>query len=210
MVKMGKTMKVKQKIIVSDFDGTLTTSDSMLRIIICRRGLAGLILAMVRILPWLLLMAVRLYSNQRTKERLLHICFGDMDAERFRTFCRSFAKANRGILRDSLMREIMEEKAKGTEVVVVTASPAIWVREFMPDGVTVLGSELDFTGGMMSKRFKGRNCYGMEKVERLCAFMPQLRTDREAFYVTAYGDSRGDREMLSFADDPHWINSKAQ
>ena len=34
--------------------------------------------------------------------------------------------------------------------------------------------------------------------------MPQLRNCREDFWVIAYGDSKGDKEMLEFADEAHY------
>ena len=64
-----------KRCIFCDFDGTLTTTDSMMSIIIYQRGKVGLALALLRILPWLVLMFMGRYSNQRTKEKLLHNCF---------------------------------------------------------------------------------------------------------------------------------------
>ena len=48
-----------KKVFFSDFDCTLTTKDSMMSIIIYQRGRLGLVLALLRILPWLILMLRR-------------------------------------------------------------------------------------------------------------------------------------------------------
>lgn len=51
--------------------------------------------------------------------------------------------------------------------------------------------------GRLTGRFKTKNCYGAEKVMRLLAWEP----NRKEYRLKAYGDSRGDREMLQFADE---------
>ena len=183
----------------SDFDGTLTTKDSMMSIIIYQRGKLGLTLALLRVLPWLILMFMGRYSNQRTKERLLHNCFGQMTEEEFNTFCQSFANSHRHILRKELYDKLVEAKANGDEVVVVTASPENWVSRLVPE-FKVLGTKMEF-----NPRFTGRfltpNCYAQEKVNRILEAYPKLKTARSFYHVTAFGDSRGDKEMFEFADE---------
>ena len=191
------------RILFSDFDGTLTTTDSMMSIIIYQRGKLGLAISLLRIMPWLILMFMGRYSNQRTKERLLHNCFGKMTEEEFNDFCQSFADSHRHILRKSVYDRLIEAKKNGDEVVVVTASPENWVSRLVPE-FKVLGTRMEF-----NPRFTGRfltpNCYGQEKVNRILQAYPELKTDRNIYHITAYGDSRGDKEMLAFADEPHYI-----
>ena len=188
-----------KKIIFSDFDGTLTTKDSMMSIIIYQRGRLGLVLALLRILPWLILMFMGRYSNQRTKERLLHHCFGQMTMEEFNDFCQRFADNHRHILRNNLYDKLVDAKATGDEVVVVTASPENWVSRLVPE-FKVLGTKMEFNP-CFTGRFLTPNCYAQEKVNRILAAYPELETDRSSFHVTAFGDSRGDKEMLEFADE---------
>ena len=57
--------------------------------------------------------------------------------------------------------------------------------------------------GRLTGRFKTKNCFGQEKVDRLL----QAEPHREDYFLTAYGDSRGDRELLAFADEG--VNVKA-
>ena len=38
-------------------------------------------------------------------------------------------------------------------------------------------------------------------------FQLKNRPDRSRYHITAYGDSRGDKEMLAFADEGHLVNS---
>ncbi|MCM1078595.1 MAG: haloacid dehalogenase-like hydrolase [Bacteroidales bacterium] len=193
-----------KKLFVSDFDGTLTTADSMMAIIIFRHGKLGLALELLRIMPWLVLMAAHLYPNQRTKERLLHNCFGKMTEKEFDAFCQRFADSHKHILRNTLHRRLTEEQEKGNEVVVVTASPEKWVSRLVPE-FKVLGTKMEFRNGSFTGRFLSPNCYGAEKVRRLIHEYPDLKNQRDGHHIIAFGDSRGDRELLRFADEGHLI-----
>lgn len=193
------------RIIASDFDGTLTTRDSMMEIIIYQRGRLGLCLALLRQLPWIVLMMLHLYPNQRTKERLLHHCFGTMPQHEFEQFCQRFADSHRHIIRQSLYDQLTTAaSAPDTQVVVVTASPELWVSKLVPE-FTVIGTKMQFDSTGFTGHFLTPNCYGPEKVNRLLQHIPDLAHHRTHYHVTAYGDSRGDRELLAFADEPHLI-----
>ena len=56
--------------------------------------------------------------------------------------------------------------------------------------------------GNLTGRFLSKNCYGPEKVNRLLRVKPE----RDAYVLYAYGDSRGDKEMIEFADKGQYIN----
>lgn len=197
--------KKKKRIFVSDFDGTLTTKDSMFEIIVYKQGLFGLVWAMICLLPWLLLMVLKKYPKQRTKERLLYRCFKNMNEKEFQEFCFAFALENHRIIRKDLYDLLLKEKKKGTEVIVITASPEIWVRAFLPHEITVLGTRLNFENGILQPHFSGKNCRGREKVNRLLEFLPDIEKNRSEYYITAFGDSSGDASLIQFSDEGHWV-----
>lgn len=198
----------KHRIVCFDFDGTLTTKDSMLSIIVFQRGWMGLAWALLRQLHLIVLMFLKVYSNQKTKERLLTHCFGGMKVEEFESLCRDFATSHRHILRSETMNRLCEAKESGAEVFVITASPVRWVSRFV-EGVTVLGSEMEVREGRITGKLLNRNCYGEEKVRRLLNAMPDLKEHRDNYYISAYGDSRGDRELLAYADEA-WLIRKSK
>ena len=53
--------------------------------------------------------------------------------------------------------------------------------------------------------FESPNCKGEEKVRRI----RQEFGDISGLYVTAYGDSEGDRPMLDLADRAVWVGRKS-
>lgn len=189
-----------KRITVFDFDGTLTLKDSMMSIILFQRGWIGLAWALLCEIHLIVLMILRLYSNQKAKERLLTHCFGGMKEEDFDVFCEKFASSNKHVMIPEMMEKLRKAQQECDHVYVITASPERWVRLFLPD-VTVLGTKLEVKDGKITGRLSSRNCYGQEKVNRLLSALPDIEQHRSDYHITAYGDSRGDKEMLAFADN---------
>lgn len=184
-----------------DFDGTLTTRDTLIAFIRYACGTPRFLLGFLLHAPLLVLMKLRLYSNGKAKQRLFSWFFRGMPLETFDALCQSFASTHRHLLRPETVRLLQQALSEGSEVLVVSASIDNWVQPFFP-AVTVLGTQIEVIDGRLSGRFLTPNCYGQEKVRRILALHP----DRSAYRLTAYGDSRGDRELLAFADEAHLVS----
>lgn len=193
-----------QKILCFDFDGTLTTGDTLIGIIRYRLGLRGLIRELVRLSPLLLLMKMGLYSNHKAKEKLFGHVFGGMSETGFDTLCQGYASKNRSrILRPQALDLMARAQSEGARVMIVSASIDNWVAPFFPlePGPEIVGTKIEIRDGRVTGRFLTPNCYGAEKVNRIKSL---LRSPRADYYIEAFGDSRGDREMLSYADEGHY------
>ena len=185
-----------------DFDGTLTTRDTLIAFIRYTCGTPRFLFGFLLHAPLLVLMKLRLYSNGKAKQRLFSWFFRGMPIETFDALCQSFALSHRHLLRPETVRLLQQALSEGSEVLVVSASIDNWVQPFFPS-VTVLGTQIEVIDGRLTGRFLTPNCYGQEKVRRILALHP----DRSAYRLTAYGDSRGDRELLAFADEAHLVSS---
>ncbi len=65
----------------------------------------------------------------------------------------------------------------------------------------VLATKLEIDAkGIITGNFSGKNCKGDEKVRRL----EECVNDLEKHEIYAYGDSRGDKEILAIADHPFY------
>lgn len=187
-----------------DFDGTLTTKDTLLEFIKFAKGSCALYAAFALYLPLLVLMKLRLYSNYRTKEKIFSHLFRGMTVEDFNAVCCRFAGANgQRLLRPKAVEYINKVLADDdAAMVVVSASMENWVVPFF-DGmekISVIGTVPEVKDGILTGRFSTANCYGEEKVRRLLELYP----DRDDYQLIAFGDSRGDRELLAFADEAHY------
>ena len=190
-----------KRIYAFDFDGTLTTRDTLLAFIRYAKGTGAFLWGFLRHAHLLVLMKLRLYPNWKAKQRVFSYFFKGMSLEEFDTLCRQFAADNRQLLRPEGVKTLQQAQAGGAEVLIVSASIDNWVQPFFPE-VKVVGTQVEVKNGHLSGLVLTQNCYGEEKVRRILALYP----DRSAYRLTAYGDSRGDRELLAFADEAHLVS----
>ncbi len=191
-----------KQVFAFDFDGTLTTRDTLIAFIRYACGTPRFLFGFLLHAPLLVLMKLGLYSNGKAKQRVFSWFFKGMTIETFDALCQDFARTHRHLLRPDTVRILEQALAEGAEVLIVSASIDNWVQPFFPS-VTILGTQVEVIDGRLTGRFLTPNCYGQEKVRRILALYP----DRSAYHLTAFGDSRGDRELLAFADKAHMVSN---
>ncbi len=194
-----------KKIYVFDFDGTLTTRDTLIDFIRFARGTSWLVRCLLLLLPRIVFMKLGIVDNGQTKQRLFAMCFKDMPTADFDELCHRFAAESQNLKRQATWSVMERAMANGTPVFVVSASVDNWVSPFFSGSVTVIGTKVESANGRLTGRFLTPNCYGAEKVRRLKETLPCLVSDRSHYYVIAYGDSRGDKEMFAYADESHYV-----
>ena len=191
-----------------DFDGTLTTADTMIELIRFVRGTTGLLTGLACLSPFLILMKLGLYPTWRAKERLLAWFFGGMSEADFNRLCNDFAQARQDLIRPQAIDMIRTLNAKGQQTVIVSASAENWVSKMAELAfgaeTTVTGTRLEVSNGKITGHIDGANCYGAEKARRIQEYLDYLNISREQCLITAYGDSRGDKEMTDYADKSYY------
>ena len=188
-----------KKIYAFDFDGTITTKDTLIEFIRYTKGSMDLGLGFLRYAHLLVLMKLGLYPNYKAKQKVFAYFFKDTTLDVFNALCKEFAASLSNLLRPNAIEAIDLATKEGSEVLIVSASIDNWVQPFFPQ-VMVLGTQIEVIDGKLTGRFITNNCYGQEKVNRILSLHP----NRQEYHLTAYGDSRGDREMLAFADESYF------
>lgn len=185
-----------------DFDGTITDRDSFTDFLRYSFGNLHFLYALAVLSPVLLLYSLGIMSNWRAKAIVIRWFFTGMPVDEFslRVSC-YIAERLPNILRPQAMERLRAHREAGDEVIVVSALPELtlepWCRA---QGVRLLATRLVSSGGMLTGQIDGRNCYGPEKTRRIREFL-----DLEGYeHITAYGDSRGDREMLALAHERYY------
>lgn len=208
-------MKNKKGLLVFDFDGTITKRDTLIEFIRFAKGTAALLWGLLLISPLIVLMKLHLYDNGKAKQRLFAHFFCGMSIDEFNGLCDDFSNSHRSLIRRGARDNIFLAMANDLPVVVVSASIDNWVIPFFYDSnedyiqgekhpIEVIGTQVEVVDGRLTGRFLTPNCYGAEKLRRLKAAFPALETNRDDYFVAAWGDSRGDKEMLEFADERHY------
>lgn len=197
----------KEKIYCFDFDGTLTKKDTLIEFIKYTKGTARFLMGFLLYSPLLILMKLHLYPNWKAKQLIFKHFFGDINIDDFNVNCIDFAEHNQHLLRFEGIKMIQEAQRKHERVFVVSASIDNWVQPFFMfqhlENVKVLGTQIEVVEGKVTGHFKTANCYGAEKVRRIQEAI-SLPFNRSQYEIEAFGDSRGDKEMLAFADQGHY------
>ena len=188
-----------KRIYAFDFDGTLTTRDTLLEFIRYACGTKAFLQGFLCHAHLLVLMKLGLYPNWKAKQRIFSYFFKGLDLRAFNSLCQQFAADNRQLLRPKGLQKLRQAQDEGAEVLIVSASIDNWVQPFFPQ-VKVLGTQVEVQNGHLTGRFLTSNCYGQEKVNRILALYPH----RQEYELIAFGDSRGDKELLAFADEAHY------
>jgi phosphatidylglycerophosphatase C len=194
-----RPMQRDQIVAAFDFDGTITTSDSLRDFVQYTIGLGRLAVGVMRASPWLVGLLAGVCDRGAVKARFLAATLGGMTQCELEDAAQQYAAHGlQALIRPEMAARIQEHKRLGHRLVLVSASPALYLKHWAA-GVgfdAVLATELEFRGDRFSGRLASPNCWGPEKVRRL----QQWFGSESPHELYAYGDSRGDQEMLALAD----------
>ncbi len=190
-------MSAEEKIAFFDFDGTITTKDTLLEIIKFQKGTAAFYFGFALHSPWLIAYKAGLLRNDLAKQKILRYFFRGMPLTAFQQRCDEFAgKRLPHLLRPGALEEIETLKASGFKLVLVSASAGNWIRRWAePLGFEMVSTILEIKDGKLTGNIEGENCHGQEKVRRI-----RERWNLDSFReILAFGDSEGDKPMLALA-----------
>lgn len=181
-----------------DFDDTISHGDSLWHFLKHSFSPLKLGLTFARISPSMILYKLKLMRNDKAKSHLFRAFFSDFKTEAFDKLAQDFANNKLDkMIKQSALDRIRWHQQQGHEVVVVSASPINWLEPWcVKQGIKVIGTQLKSESGKITGEFVGANCYGKEKENRI--HKAYNLEDYESVY--AYGDSKGDKEMLALAD----------
>ena len=186
-----------RKIAFFDFDGTITTKDTLFEVIKHHKGILKFGAGMLFNAPYLIGFKIKLITNQYAKEKILEYFFKGMDVSAFQKICDDFATGYLpSLVRPGAAAEIQRLKYSGFEVVVVSASAGNWIKAWADEiGVQLIASRLEIIDEKVTGKLKGDNCNGGEKVARIKLLYDVSQYDE----IYGFGDSKGDKPMLALA-----------
>lgn len=193
---------------VFDFDGTLTRRDTLVPFLIAVCGRRKVWAAMARHGLLVGRAAAGLGRETAAKQALFGRLLRGRAVEEVEAQLPAFTTQllERG-MREEMLARVEWHRAEGHRLVVVSASPELYVAPiarglgFMSVCATRL--EVD-DAGVLTVRLLGANVKGEEKVRRL----REEVGDQPVGW--AYGNSRGDRELLALAREPTMVGKRAR
>jgi len=187
------------KIAFFDFDGTITTQDSLPDFIQFAVGKPKYYWGLCLLSPMLLAYVLKLLPNHLAKEKMLGYFFKGWSQSTFQAIADDYAARQIDkIVREKALEKLHWHQAQGHEVVIVSASMSNWLKGWCADkNIALISTELEIKDGKLTGKFATKNCHGKEKVNRIKA----QYSLQDYSYIYAYGDSSGDKEMLALANE---------
>lgn len=190
------------KISFFDFDGTITKDDSMFRFIRFAVGDFKFVIGLFFLSPVLILFKLKIIPNYQAKIRMISYYFKGYNIKNFDRLASEYSLNHIDkIVKPGAIEKIQWHKNQGHKVVVVSASIDLWLRPWCEkNDIDLIATEVEVLNGIVTGKFKSKNCYGIEKVNRI----KKIYNLDNYKYIYAYGDSKGDMEMLELAHSKNY------
>lgn len=196
----------KRLIVAFDFDGTITRKDSFTEFIKFAKGKTAFYKGIILCSPLLIAYKLHLYPNWKIKQKIIGHFFKNMPGDEFAALGRKFIGVINHFVRPEIIATIENYRQQDATIYVISASIENWVEPWCRSmGINHIIATRIATGsdGLLTGYFSTKNCYGQEKVIRLLKKEP----DRNTYTLFVYGDSRGDKELMDFADKSWYIGN---
>ena len=195
-------MEQKKTLALFDFDKTITDRDTFLPFLVFSFGWFRTILVLSFLSPQALICLAGFMSRKKFKELVFKLTIKGWTKEKFHDVAQDFYRQKvKTYLRKPALDEIKMHLENGADVSLVSASPEDWLWPFTEEaGINLIGTRLEVKDGHYTGNIVGSNCRRAEKVNRVReVYDLQNYSD-----IYAYGDSRGDKEMLEMSNHPNF------
>jgi phosphatidylglycerophosphatase C len=190
-----------------DFDGTLTTQDTLwpfASFLSDGRGLWGA--TRTGVYSAFLQLKLRLRSNHSFKKHLLPLLVQDESQARIELLTQQFHDTNvEPMLNRDVLQALSRHTASGDHVYLVSSNFDFFLRPFAERwGLQgVIATQTEVREGKFTGRILGSTCHGKEKLARVLGCFDEARIRSAA----AYGDSPSDAYLMNFVKTAHWVRS---
>jgi len=189
-----------QKIIFTDLDGTLTLKDTYTKFLLRNITLNNLIVNCHTLIKTFSLHLFKRINDDDVKNATFKIFFQNKDINELRNDIDNFI--NTIPWNTKVISLIKEEQKKGCKVIIVTASPDVYV-QYICNHLgydDYISTETEQNNSILTGSFNGKICNFNEKVKKIKGYLK----DRQ-FYKIAYGNSEGDHAMLRYCDESYFV-----
>ena len=183
-----------------DFDGTISIKDSTWDFITRACGKPRALYGFIRLSPVFLAYQLKRISHHEAKQAIIRDYFGDWDKGAFVKAAQRYARCIvPTIIRGDALKRIHWHLHRGHTVAVVTGSLDVLLSDWCDSmGLDLIATGIDLDSACIG--LSTRNCFKEEKARRITE-----KYTLEGFEsISAYGDSKGDREMLALADRQYY------
>ena len=200
-----------EKLAIFDIDYTITRKETLMEFF---KYIVSKDIKNIKFLPRALysglMYGVKVYDEKKVKECFLKF-IENIDETELAKLTKSFYDERLStILYKDAVNMIKKLKNEGYTVVLISASPEFYVKEFyaIEEVDLIIGTKFTFEGGKFIRKMSGNNCKGEEKVRRLNEVLKEknIKVDFKNSYM--FSDSLSDKPLLDLVGNPYLINYK--
>ena len=200
-----------EKLAIFDIDYTITRKETLMEFF---KYLVSKDIKNIKFLPRALysglMYGVKVYDEKRVKECFLKFIENIDEAELAKLTKSFYDEKISKILYKDAVDMIKKLKKEGYMVVLISASPEFYVKEFyaIKEVDLIIGTKFTFEDGKFIRKMDGNNCKGKEKVRRLNEVLKEknIKVDFKNSYM--FSDSLSDKPLLDLVGNPYLINYK--
>lgn len=187
-----------KKLYCFDFDGTLTYSDTMF-LYLKFYNATKFRIQFIKHIPLFTLLKLNLLEAEKVKKSFISsILKGQPKAKIEKKSQEFFDQYYPEIFRENALDFIKNIDYSQTDCYIVSASLDIWVKPFADKfKMNLIATKAEFKNDIFTGNFIGKNCNGIEKVNRIKEEISAKKYDK----IIAFGDTSGDQEMLDWANE---------
>lgn len=193
---------MNKRLVLFDFDGTITSKDTLPDFIKFAIGKPKYYLGLLRLSLILIGYKLKIVRNDIAKEVLISYFFAGWEEKKFRELATEYSLYKIDyIVRPKALERLRQYQYEGDKIVVVSASIQHWLEPWCKHhNLELLCTSLEVKDTKLTGRFAFKNCSGTEKANRI-----RMTFDLDQYkHIIAYGDSKGDMNMFALADEVHF------
>ena len=157
-----------------------------------------------------LMYGIKVYDEKRVKESFLKF-IDNINEKDLAIITKDFYenRLSKILYRDAIDM-IKKLKSEGCMVVLISASPEFYVKEFyaIEEVDLIIGTKFSFNDGVFTRKMDGANCKRDEKVIRLNKTLKEMNIEADYENSYMFSDSLSDLPLLELVGNPYLINFK--
>lgn len=189
--------KGKNKLALIDFDGTITSKDTLISFVAYITPWYRWPSAFLRLLPHYIGYLTRILNAEQFKVHFLNQFIRHKSKVELENEIAEFHKKKLGgLLYLQALESIQVLRTRGYHIVLVSANIAPLVKPFCDKyQLECIATELEWVNGLYSGKLATQNCKGEEKARRICESLDLSGYE----FIAAWGDHPSDLPMLHLA-----------
>lgn len=193
-------------LVLFDFDGTITSKDTFPLFFRYSFNNTQFLFGFIIHLHKYFLYKINIINAETLKLSILSYFLKGKSAHWIYEKGKSFIAylENKQVIKLEFINKIIQFKNQNAEIYVVSASPDIWIKHFCEKyQIKYICTELEYSNQIFEGKLSTKNCNFIEKKNRILKEIPLSDYSQ----IIVYGDSNGDKEMMSLATSKNWVSN---